>query len=124
MTWPSGLLARQTEREALDRLLRGGGVGESRVRVLRGDAGVGKTALLRHLASIADAIARLASEGATHREIGARLFISPRPVAEMTGARPRALRRRRRAMPPPTPPPRARAATAVAGFRARGGRRR
>ena len=51
---PSGLVDRQTEREALDRLVAGVRTGPRQVLVLRGVAGVGKT--------------------------GARLFISPRTV--------------------------------------------
>ena len=43
----SRLLGRQTECEALDRLLTDALAGESRVIVLRGEAGVGKSALLR-----------------------------------------------------------------------------
>jgi DNA-binding CsgD family transcriptional regulator len=45
----SRLLGRQTECEALDRLLTDALAGESRVIVLRGEAGVGKSALLQHL---------------------------------------------------------------------------
>src|SRR6188472_459973 len=44
------LLGRRTEREALDRLLAGTRAGNSRVLVLRGDPGVGKTALLHYVA--------------------------------------------------------------------------
>jgi DNA-binding CsgD family transcriptional regulator len=44
------LLGRRTEREALDRLLADVRAGQSRVLVLRGDPGVGKTALLHYLA--------------------------------------------------------------------------
>jgi DNA-binding CsgD family transcriptional regulator len=51
---PSGLVDRRSESEALARLVAGVRSGESQVLVLRGDAGVGKTALLGHLASIAD----------------------------------------------------------------------
>jgi hypothetical protein len=51
---PSGLVDRRSEREALDRLVAGVRLGQSQVLVLRGDAGVGKTALLGYLASIAD----------------------------------------------------------------------
>jgi DNA-binding CsgD family transcriptional regulator len=47
----SGLLGRQRECEALDRLVAGVRSGQSRVLVLRGTAGVGKTALLEHLTS-------------------------------------------------------------------------
>jgi predicted ATPase len=45
----SRLLGRQTECEALDRLVTDALAGESRVIVLRGEAGVGKSALLQHL---------------------------------------------------------------------------
>jgi DNA-binding CsgD family transcriptional regulator len=51
---PSGLVDRRKEREALARLVAGVRLGQSQVLVLRGDAGVGKTALLDHLASIAE----------------------------------------------------------------------
>ncbi|MDQ4114206.1 MAG: LuxR family transcriptional regulator [Actinomycetota bacterium] len=44
------LRGRQAEQEALDRLVRGVRAGESRVLVLRGEAGTGKTALLDYLA--------------------------------------------------------------------------
>ena len=51
--WGSGvglrLLGRHSEREALDRLLAGVRAGRSEVLVLRGEAGVGKTALLDYL---------------------------------------------------------------------------
>jgi DNA-binding CsgD family transcriptional regulator len=50
---PSGLLDRDGERELLERLVGGVRAGQSRVLVLRGDAGVGKTALLRHLSDAA-----------------------------------------------------------------------
>ncbi|RVX41511.1 regulatory LuxR family protein [Nonomuraea polychroma] len=45
----AGLLGRQAECEALDRLLAAVRVGQSRALVVRGEAGVGKTALLEHL---------------------------------------------------------------------------
>src|SRR3954454_2431471 len=44
----AGLLGRRTECEALDRLLADVRAGQSRVLVLRGDAGVGKSALLEY----------------------------------------------------------------------------
>src|SRR5512135_2277572 len=44
-----GLRGRRTERAALDRLLAEARSGRSRVLVLRGEAGVGKTALLDYL---------------------------------------------------------------------------
>src|ERR1044071_9811740 len=50
----SGLLNRDSEREALDRLVSGVRAGQSRVLVLRGAGGVGKTALLRHLSAAAN----------------------------------------------------------------------
>jgi DNA-binding CsgD family transcriptional regulator len=59
---PSGLVGRQGEREALDRLIGGVRAGQSRVLVLRGEAGVGKTALLDYVAAAAPGcrIARIA----------------------------------------------------------------
>ena len=45
----AGLLGRRRECEALDRLLEGLREQQSRVLVLRGEAGVGKTALLEYL---------------------------------------------------------------------------
>jgi hypothetical protein len=44
-----GLRGRHSECEALDRLLEGVRAGQSRVLVVRGEAGVGKTALLEYL---------------------------------------------------------------------------
>ena len=46
----SGFLDRASEREVLDRLLASVREGQSAVLVVRGEAGIGKTALLRHLA--------------------------------------------------------------------------
>ena len=50
----SGLLDRVGEREVLERLVAGVRAGQSCVLVLRGEAGVGKTALLGHLSAAAD----------------------------------------------------------------------
>jgi DNA-binding CsgD family transcriptional regulator len=50
---PSGLLDRVSERDVLDRLVAGVRAGQSRVLVLCGEAGVGKTALLGHLSAAA-----------------------------------------------------------------------
>ncbi|WP_037499895.1 helix-turn-helix transcriptional regulator [Solirubrobacter soli] len=49
-----GLLDRVDERAALEQFVAGVRAGESRVLVLRGEAGVGKTALLRYLSDTAD----------------------------------------------------------------------
>ena len=49
-----GLLDRVNERDALERLVAGVRGGQSRVLVLRGEAGVGKTALLGHLSAVAE----------------------------------------------------------------------
>ena len=46
---PRGLLGRRSECETLDRLLRDVRSGQSRVLVLRGEAGIGKTALLEYV---------------------------------------------------------------------------
>jgi DNA-binding CsgD family transcriptional regulator len=49
-TLASGLLDRTSEREVLDRLLANVRGGQSAVLVIRGEAGIGKTALLRYAA--------------------------------------------------------------------------
>jgi hypothetical protein len=46
---PRALLGRRSECETLDRLLRSVRSGQSRVLVLRGEAGIGKTALLEYV---------------------------------------------------------------------------
>src|SRR3954469_8166357 len=50
----SGLLGRAGERDVLGRLVAGVRAGQSRVLGLRGEAGVGKSALLRHLSAAAE----------------------------------------------------------------------
>src|ERR1700704_950578 len=50
----SRFLDRDHERGVLDRLVAGVRAGESRVLVIRGEAGVGKTALLGHLSTAAE----------------------------------------------------------------------
>ncbi|HEX5924163.1 MAG TPA: AAA family ATPase [Baekduia sp.] len=59
---PPVLLGRAAEREALDRLLESVRGGQSAVLVIRGEAGVGKTALLHHCARQASGfrVARIA----------------------------------------------------------------
>jgi DNA-binding CsgD family transcriptional regulator len=47
---PHGLLGRRSECQTLDRLLSGVQSGESQVLVLRGEAGIGKSALLEYVA--------------------------------------------------------------------------
>src|ERR671914_880215 len=49
-TFASGFLDRTAEREELDRLLANVREGQSAVLVIRGEAGIGKTALLRYVA--------------------------------------------------------------------------
>ena len=51
---PSGLLDRAGERDALERLVAGVRASQGRGLVLRGEAGVGKTALLGHLSAAAE----------------------------------------------------------------------
>ena len=46
---PSGLLGRRSEHETLDRLVIDALAGQSRVIILRGEAGIGKSALLDYL---------------------------------------------------------------------------
>src|SRR5262245_19042779 len=46
---PKGMIGREIECKALDRLIDDVGAGTSRVIVLRGEAGVGKSALLGYL---------------------------------------------------------------------------
>ncbi len=50
----AGFLDRDRERDVLDRLIAGVRAGQSRVLVLRGEAGIGKSALLGHLSAAAE----------------------------------------------------------------------
>src|SRR5690242_11180370 len=58
----SGLVDRGNERDVLERLVTGVRAGQSRVLVLRGEAGIGKTALLGHLSAVTEGcrVARIA----------------------------------------------------------------
>ena len=57
------LLGRQVECEALDRLLADAVAGTSQALVLRGEAGVGKTALLGYLSERVGEVRACASPG-------------------------------------------------------------
>ena len=63
MTRPTSLTARDAERLTLDRLLGAVRDGESRVLVLRGEAGVGKSALLEYMVGSASGCRVLRAEG-------------------------------------------------------------
>src|SRR3954462_8226858 len=64
-----GLLGRQSECETLDRLGATGGAGESAVLVVRGEAGVGKSALLVYLIERASG-GRIARAAGVESEMG------------------------------------------------------
>ena len=57
------LRGRATELERLDELLAAARAGRSGAVVIRGEAGIGKTALLRHVASRGDGAVVLHAEG-------------------------------------------------------------
>jgi len=100
---PPRLLGRDAECGALEQALADALHGKSRILVLRGEAGIGKSALLDHLSDrlegwrIVRAVGveselelaysglhqicpRLAREGLSNREIGGALFLSSRTV--------------------------------------------
>ena len=79
----TALTGRRSERDVLDGLIEAVGAGESRALVLRGEPGVGKTALLEYLVEQAPAF-RVA-RGAVYRHRRARRF--GRPSASLPGAR-------------------------------------
>src|SRR3954451_5672249 len=62
-TLGQGLLDRGTERDVLERLVAGVRAGQSGVLVLRGEAGIGKSALLEHLSEVADGTRVLRATG-------------------------------------------------------------
>ncbi|QBR93376.1 helix-turn-helix transcriptional regulator [Nocardioides euryhalodurans] len=57
------LVGRETERRALEQLLAGARVGDSRVLVLSGEPGIGKTALLGEVLPLAEGMRVLRAEG-------------------------------------------------------------
>src|SRR4051794_25388134 len=65
---PRGLVGRRSECETLDRLLRSLRSGDSQVLVVRGDAGIGKTALLEYVAERASGC-RVARAGGVESEM-------------------------------------------------------
>ena len=94
------LYGRSAETARIDDLLAAARHGRSGALVIRGEAGVGKTALLDYAAATAGMrvlrgtgieseaelpqelqVVRLAASGATNRDIAAQLFISPRTVS-------------------------------------------
>src|SRR4051795_7498700 len=58
-----GLLDRGTERDVLERLVAGVRAGQSGVLVLRGEAGIGKSALLEHMSEVAEGTRFLRAAG-------------------------------------------------------------
>jgi DNA-binding CsgD family transcriptional regulator len=72
-TGAPGLTDRFSECAVLDRFVDEVRAGEGRALVVRGEAGVGKTALLEYLAG-------RACDGYSNSEIGSELFLSPRTV--------------------------------------------
>jgi DNA-binding CsgD family transcriptional regulator len=65
--WATGLIGRRGERRALDRLLSAMLAGESQALVIRGEAGVGKTALIEYLADSAS-VCRIAAAAGVQSE--------------------------------------------------------
>ena len=66
---PSEMLDRVSERERLEQLVAGVRAGQSRVLVLRGEAGVGKSALLRHVADAATGGCRIVHAAGVESEM-------------------------------------------------------
>src|SRR5215211_2262043 len=87
---PSVLLGRADERELLDRLLENVRAGQSAVLVVRGEAGVGKTALLHYCARQASGfrIARVAGVESEMELPFAGLHQLCAPMLEQLGALP------------------------------------
>ena len=65
---PAALVDRHRERDALDQLVAGVRAGQSRVLVLRGEAGIGKTALLEYVLAAATGC-RIARAGGVESEM-------------------------------------------------------
>src|SRR4051794_41831585 len=74
----SGLLDRVSERDVLERLVAGVRTGQSGVLVLRGEAGGGKTALLRHPSAAAGGC-RIAPAAGGGAEMGVAVAGPPGP---------------------------------------------
>ena len=90
-TSASGFLDRTTEREVLDRLLAQAREGQSAVLVIRGEAGIGKTAMLRYAARRASGL-RVAQVTGAEAEMElpfAGIHQLCAPVLERLGALPR-----------------------------------
>src|SRR3954451_17994406 len=73
-----GLLGRRRETQPLDRLLDAVRAGKSRALVIRGDPGVGKTALLEYVVERATGC-RVAQDARVHAEMEL-AFAGPQPL--------------------------------------------
>jgi DNA-binding NarL/FixJ family response regulator len=84
------LLGREREQQVIDDLLAGARAGRSGVLVVRGDTGIGKTALLDYAAGAADGMRVLRAAGAeTEAELAfAGLHLLLRPVLDRIGGLP------------------------------------
>ena len=90
---PRVLLGRAGEREALDRMLRNVRGGQSAVLVIRGEAGVGKTALLQQFAGEASGfrVSRIAGIEAEAELPFAAVHLLCAPLLDCTGRPSRSL---------------------------------
>ena len=101
-----GLTDRRSERGVLDRLIDAVRAGESRVLVVRGDPGVGKTALLEYLAGRASRVpggargGRAVGDGAGVRRAASAVRADAGPPGSAAGAAARRAADRVRHEPP------------------------